>query len=304
MHPAGRIPLFFALWLAAAVLCAAVPAGAQEPYLFAASPVLPGAEEILLAVEAEAVSLRINVFSGEECITSGAAWEDPLVRVSLSRPLEEGESIRILADGTGRDGLPFALDRTIAVSRAGALLEAMEKPAHLSQTMERIAGEGDPELIPGFFPLKEYILLAPEAALDKTEGTVRLSDAPCPREVLIRDRDGRIYGCTHLPETDKWLAGDVIGRRALDAEEILLLFRLPMEHGSMDVTYTYTAREQPEVKEIILEIPLSGDGQGTLTLILQPLGDRWQWRSIVVDNEPSAFLSGTLELNGGRPNDP
>ncbi len=304
MHFGRRLALLLGLCLSAAVLCAGISAGAEKPCLFAAFPVLPGAEEILLSMEPQAVYLRINVFSGEDSIASGAEWEDPLVRVSLSRPLEEGERVRILADGAGRDGLPFDLEHVITVSRAGALLEALEKPARLLQRLDLAVRNGNPERVPESLPLAEYVLLAPEVRLDEKAGTVRLTGAPRPRSIAFRDKDGKICGCSCTEEADLWLMGSPLGQKKAQAEELTLFFRQPTERSFISVSYIYGVREQPCLEEIILVLPPSGEGGAALTLYIEPAGSRWTWRLFVAGNEPISSLSGIIEQNGGSHFDP
>ncbi len=68
--------------------------------LFPAEPIQAGAEKILFTVEPQAPEgLRMNVFSGEEAIAASVAVTGPSsAEVTLTRPLREGETLRVFAD--------------------------------------------------------------------------------------------------------------------------------------------------------------------------------------------------------------
>ena len=86
----------------AALLCvlSLCAAGENVLTLNAVGPLLSGDETIVLTVSPQAPEgLRLNVFAGEESIASGVNVTGPdTAVVTLTRPLREGETIRVFAD--------------------------------------------------------------------------------------------------------------------------------------------------------------------------------------------------------------
>ena len=172
------------LTAALVLLCLVCPAAAEDApalTLRLAEPLTDGAESVLLDLGPVLPDgLRVNAFlDGEEIGLSAEAAEDGLVLLRLSRPLREGDTVRLAADVPAEDGHTLAAEAAVPV-----LNRFHAKLASLRCRVDRMWPVWENIWLPAFRAGEVFLRIR----LENMPFITFPDEAP---EIIVEERDGR-----------------------------------------------------------------------------------------------------------------
>ena len=219
-------------------------------------PLLPGAEEIMLFLEKDAVCLRANVFSQGEAIAREAVLENGCLTIRLARPLLAGETARVLLEGESASGSPLFFDHAWHISRYSAL---QEEASLLKARWDGLTAADEQAW--GAFA---HSLLSPCAQIahviqyDSEKLSVGLDDAPEHWNVTLHDgRDG--FGCTFSAKENAYIFANVgSGLRPERVEAIRVSSSVPFGSRCITAEFLYSSKQPFSLRSVSLLLKKEG----------------------------------------------
>ena len=211
---------------------------------------LPGAEQICLIPTPGTVCLRANAFSQGESIAESAVLENDVLTILLSRPLEAGETVRVLMEGSDAAGDAISYDNSWEISRYGAL---KEEAAHWETQWDSLISTGGNDALEAFGKaiFRGCVTIAPIAQYSPDEQTVSLDDASDHWQVSVHDVSGDIYGYPFEREDLKYHFknyGEEI--RPDHADKLIVTSSFPFGEQRVTVEYNYLSSEPVRLKSV------------------------------------------------------